>query len=63
MVNRYIIDLDKPMKTERNRLLREYYALHPYLTYAQVGEIFNISRQRVERIINGEETEGENGKD
>lgn len=48
---------------ERNKLLREFYASHPYLTYAELGEVFNISRQRVETILKVGYSRKHDGKD
>ena len=38
-------------KTERNRLILELYEQNPNISMAEVGEIFHISRQRVEQIV------------
>lgn len=38
---------DSKRKIERNRALMEYIDQHPDLTLQEIGEVFNISRQRV----------------
>ena len=49
---------DTLRKKERNRLLVEYHQSHPELSMAEIGKIFNISKQRVSIILKGEGNEG-----
>jgi len=44
---------DALKKKERNRLLIEYRQQHPELSMAEIGKIFNISKQRVSVILKG----------
>jgi len=43
---------DSMRKLERNRLLVEYREKHPELSWAEIGEPFNISAQRAWEIYN-----------
>ena len=42
---------DTMKKLHRNFLLRDYATSHPELSFAQIGKIFRISRQRVSIIM------------
>lgn len=42
---------DKLRKRERNQWIEQYVRDHPNATLADVGAIFNISRQRVWEIL------------
>ena len=44
---------DALKKRLRNRLLVEYHQAHPELSMAEIGKIFNISKQRVSVILKG----------
>jgi len=43
---------DGKEKQARNQLLRQYAKGNPELSYTQIGAIFNITKQRVEKILN-----------
>jgi len=45
---------DSMRKLERNRLLVEYREKHPEASWAEIGELFNISAQRAWEICNNE---------
>ncbi len=38
-------------KVERNRMLFEYRQAHPELSLQEIGDVFEISRERVRQII------------
>jgi len=38
-------------KTARNIAIREYHAAHPELSLKEIGEVFDISKQRVCQIL------------
>jgi biotin operon repressor len=42
---------DSLRKTDRDRALGEFADLHPTLSQKEVGKVFNISRQRVGKIL------------
>jgi len=46
---------DSMRKVERNRLLVEYRQDHPDASLSEIGEVFNISYQRVWEILKQEE--------
>ena len=45
---------DSVRKTERNRLLLEYRKANPEASLAEIGRLFNISKQRVSEILQKE---------
>jgi len=45
----------KNRKTSRNQALLQYVVEHPDATYQEIGDQFNISRQRAWEIIDREE--------
>lgn len=46
---------DGKRKLKRNKLLLEYYVAHPELSLREIGEIFEVSAQRVWQLVRGEE--------
>lgn len=42
-------------KLKRNRLLVEYHQAHPEASLSEIGQVFNISYQRVWEILKQEE--------
>ena len=46
---------DSLRKLERNRLLVEYYQSHPEASLREIGELFNISPQRVWELVKAHE--------
>lgn len=46
---------DSKRKLKRNQLLLEYYAAHPDLGLREIGEVFEISPQRVWQLVREEE--------
>lgn len=46
---------DSVRKTERNQLLLKYREEHPDASLAEIGRLFNISKQRVSEILKKEE--------
>lgn len=45
---------DSMRKLERNRVLYEYHLSHPELSLREVGRAFNITGERVRKIIQAE---------
>lgn len=45
---------DSMRKLERNRLLVEYREKHPEASWAEIGEVFNVSPQRAWEIYNND---------
>lgn len=43
-------------KLQRNRMLAEYREQHPEASWAEIGELFNISPQRAFELYNNERT-------
>ena len=41
-------------KLQRNRMLAEYREKHPEASWAEIGELFNISAQRAFELYNNE---------
>ena len=46
-----MVRYDSVRKTERNQLLLEYRKGHPNASLAEIGQLFNISKQRVSEIL------------
>ncbi len=44
---------DSVRKVERNRDAKRYRLLHPELSYAEIGEVFDVCASRAYRIVNG----------
>lgn len=42
---------ERTTKTVRNKMVRDYHNAHPELSLKEIGDIFNISKQRVSVLI------------
>ena len=42
---------DSMRKLKRNQMLRDYAAAHPELSLKEIGEVFRITRQRVQYLL------------
>ena len=45
---------DSLRKPEKKRLIREYHAAHPELSYKEVGDMFGVDAAWAWRICNGD---------
>jgi len=51
---------DSMRKLRRNEMLVEYRQAHPEASLSEIGQLFNISHQRVWEILKLEEKKGRN---
>ena len=48
-------------KLVRDQILRQLHTLYPELSYAKLGKVFTVSRQRIEQVLNREKSLGNHG--
>ncbi len=51
LISKGMAKYDSERKTERDRLLLEYRKANPDASLAEIGRLFNISKQRVSEIL------------
>jgi len=47
----YYLSMKSVKVAKRNEKLREYYRKHPGMSYAALGRVFKLSRERIRQIL------------